>query len=132
MNMTILAIYAVSWIGMVILAILNGAAREKIYGPLMREFSAHQLSTFIGLILLGFYMWILTGIYRIQSSSQALAVGSMWFIMTVLFEFIFGHFIMRHPFSKLFHDYNLLKGRVWLLVPIWTAIAPYVFYRCRP
>jgi hypothetical protein len=129
--MTTLAIYAVSWIGMVILAILNGAAREKIYGPAMRELSAHQLSTFIGLILLGIYIWILTGIYRIESTSQAFVIGSMWFIMTILFEFIFGHFIMRHPWSELFHDYNLFKGRVWLLVPIWTAIAPYVFYRCR-
>ena len=122
--MTTLAIYAVSWIGMVIIAILNGAVREKIYGPVMRELSAHQLSTFVGLILLGIYIWILTGIYRIESSSQAFVIGGMWFIMTILFEFIFGHFIVRHPWSKLFHDYNLLKGRVWLLVPVWTAIAP--------
>ena len=129
--MTKLAIYAVSWIGMVIIAILNGTVREKIYGPVMRELSAHQLSTFIGLILLGIYIWILTGIYRIESSNQALVIGGMWFIMTILFEFVFGHFIVKHPWSKLFHDYNLLKGRVWLLVPIWTAIAPYVFYRYR-
>jgi hypothetical protein len=129
--MTILAKYAVSWIGMVILAILNGAVREKIYGPSMQELSAHQLSTFIGLILFGFYIWTLTGIYRIQSSSQAFVIGGMWLIMTILFEFIFGHFIMRHPYRKLFHDYNLLKGRIWLLVLIWMAVAPYVFYRVR-
>jgi hypothetical protein len=83
--MTKLAIYAVSWIGMVIIAILNGAAREKIYGPAMHELSAHQLSTFIGLILLGMYIWILTGVYRIESSKQAFVIGSMWFIMTILF-----------------------------------------------
>jgi hypothetical protein len=127
--MTTLALYAVGWIGLVILAILNGAVREKIYGPFMRELSAHQLSTFIGLILFALYIWTLTGIYRIGSSSQALAIGGMWFMMTILFEFIFGHFIMGHPWSKLFQDYNLLKGRVWLLVLIWTAVAPYVFYR---
>ena len=116
---------------MVILAIMNGAVREKIYGPHMRELSAHQLSTVIGLIIFGLYIWTLTGIYRIGSSSQAFMIGGMWLIMTILFEFIFGHYIMRHSWIKLFHDYNLLKGRVWLLVLIWTAVGPYVFYRIR-
>lgn len=116
---------------MVILAILNGVVREKIYGPFMRELSAHQLSTFIGLILFGLYIWTLTGIYRIESSSQAFVIGGMWLIMTIVFEFIFGHFLMGHPWSKLFHDYNIVKGRVWLLVLVWTAVAPYVFYRVR-
>ena len=129
--MTTFAIYAISWVGMVLLAIINGAVREKIYGPHMPELSAHQLSTFIGLIIFGLYIWTLTGIYRIGSSSQAFMIGGMWLIMTILFEFIFGHYIMRHSWSKLFHDYNLLKGRVWLLVLIWTAVAPYVFYRIR-
>ena len=129
--MKTLTIYAVSWIGMVVLAILNGAVREKIYGPFMQELSAHQLSTFIALVIFGLYIWALTGIYPIESSIQAVLIGGMWVIMTILFEFIFGHFVMRHPWSKLFHDYNLLKGRVWLLVLIWTAIAPYVFYQVR-
>jgi len=129
--MKTLTLYAVSWIGMVVLAILNGAVREKTYGPFMQELSAHHLSTFIGLIVFGLYIWALTGIYPIESSIQAVLIGGMWVIMTILFEFIFGHFVMRHPWSKLFHDYNLLKGRVWVLVLIWTAIAPYVFYQVR-
>lgn len=116
---------------MVILAIVNGAVREKLYGPFMGELSAHQLSTLSGIILFGLYIWILTGIWRIETSNQAFVIGIMWVIMTVLFEFIFDHFIMNHPWGKLFHDYNLLEGRVWLLVLIWTAIAPYVFYRIR-
>lgn len=129
--MKTLTIYAVSWIGMVILAILNGAVREKIYGPFMRELSAHQLSTGIGLVLFGWYIWRLTGIYRIDSATHAVLIGGMWLVMTILFEFIFGHFVMGHPWGKLFHDYNFLKGRMWLLVLIWTAVAPYLFFRVR-
>ena len=51
--------------------------------------------------------------------------------MTILFEFLFGHFIAGHPWSHLFHDYNLLAGRLWVLVLLWTAITPYLFYRMR-
>jgi hypothetical protein len=116
---------------MVALAILNAAMREKVYGPLLRELSAHQLSTFILLILFGIYVWFLTGICRIESSRQAFVIGAMWLIMTIAFEFIFGHYIMHHPWERLFHDYDLPEGRVWSLILIWTAIVPYVFYRLR-
>ena len=129
--MKIILIYAVSWLGMVVLAIVNGAIREKLYGPFMRELSAHQLSTLIGIILFGIYIWILTGIFHIESSKQALIIGCMWLIMTITFEFIFGHFVIGHTWEKLFHDYNLIKGRVWILVLIWTTIAPYMFYRIK-
>ena len=129
--MKTLLIYAASWIGMVILAILNGSIREKVYGQFMQELSAHQLSTLILIILFGAYIWILTGVFLIESSRQALLIGSMWLIMTIVFEFGFGHYIMGHPWSKLFHDYNLLEGRVWSLVLIWTAVAPYMLYRIR-
>jgi len=114
-----------------ILAILNGALREKVYDRFMPELSAHQLSTFIVLILFGVYVWVLTGLYRIESSKQAVVIGGMWLMMTVAFEFLFGHYVMRYPWNRLFRDYNLLKGRVWPLVLIWTAVAPYVFYRIR-
>lgn len=129
--MKVILIYAASWIGMVILAILNGAFREKIYKQSMSELSAHQLSTFIGLILFGVYIWFITGIFQIESSKQALVIGGMWIVMTIIFEFVFGHYVMGHPWHRLFHDYNLFKGRIWLLILIWTAVAPYMFYRIR-
>jgi hypothetical protein len=129
--MKIVLIYAASWLGIAILAILNGVTRQKLYGQHMHELSAHQLSTLIGLIIFSLYIWILTGVYRIESSHQALVIGGIWLIMTILFEFVFGHYVVGHPWGRLFHDYNLVKGRIWLLVLIWTAIAPYIFYRIR-
>lgn len=129
--MKVVLIYAASWPGTVVLAILNGTIREKLYGQFMRELSAHQLSTFIGIILFGAYIWILTGVWRIESPKQAFVIGVMWLIMTVVFEFIFGHFVMDHSWRKLLHDYNLIKGRVWVFVLIWTTVAPYIFYRVR-
>lgn len=129
--MKIVLTYAIAWLGLVVLAILNGALREKVYAPLMSELTAHQLSTLIGIALFAVYIWILTGIYRIESSSQAVLIGSMWLAMTVSFEFIFGHFVMGDPWQKLLRDYNLLEGHVWALVLIFTAIAPYLFYRIR-
>ena len=126
-----LSAYALSWIGMVAIAILNGAIREKAYGPFMGELPAHQLSTFIIILLFGAYIWVLTGTYPIESPTQALIIGVMWLVMTVIFEFVFGHFVMGHLWSGLLQNYNLFKGRVWSLVLIWASVAPYLFYRIR-
>ncbi len=131
MKMKIILIYAACWLGMMVLAILNGIIREKVYGPFMRELFAHQLSTLFILILFSVYLWILTSIWKIESAGQALLIGGMWLLMTILFEFIFGHFVMGHPWSKLLHDYNFFKGRLWIVVLLWTAISPYLFYRIR-
>jgi len=76
-------------------------------------------------------VWFLTGRWRIESAGQAIAIGVIWLVLTVAFEFLFGHFVVGHPWSRLLHDYDLLQGRVWVLVLVWTTIAPYVFYRLR-
>ncbi len=123
--------YTVGWIGLVIVAIVNGVVREKVYRQFMGELTAHQLSTIIGLAFFGVYIWILTRSWRIESTPQAFAIGAIWLVLTIVFEFIFGHYVIGHPWNRLFHDYNLLKGRLWLLVLIWTAIAPYTFYKLQ-
>jgi len=121
--------YTLSWLGLVVLAIVNGAIREKGYARFMRELAAHQVSTLTGILLFSAYIMLLTRVWAIESSGQAFAIGGTWVALTIAFEFLFGHYVMGHPWSKLFRDYNLFKGRLWVLVLIWTFIAPYVFYR---
>ncbi len=129
--MKTILIYMFAWVGMVILAIINGIIREKIYAQYMSELAAHQLSTLIAIILFGIYIYFLTGIFNIQSVKQALLIGGIWLTMTVIFEFVFGHFVAGHSWSRLFMDYNLFRGRVWILVLVWILVAPYVCYRIR-
>lgn len=120
--------YVLAWIPMVLIAIFNASIRELVYGKYLSELRAHQVSTVIGIFLFGLYIWIITNIWQIQSTTQALMIGLIWLGLTVAFEFLFGHYVMHHPWSKLLADYNLLAGRVWIFVLIWTAIAPLIFY----
>ena len=53
----------------------------------------------------------------------------MWFCLTEAFEFLAGHYIFKNSWEKIFNDYNIFKGRVWILIPIWVGIAPYLFYK---
>lgn len=124
--------YILAWLPMMLIGIANGVIREASYGKVLSELRAHQLSTLIGILLLSFYIGFLLHRWPLESIEQAILVGLLWLGMTIAFEFGFGHYIAGHDWSKLLSDYNLLKGRVWLLVLIWIAVAPTLFYRWLP
>ena len=126
--MKIIQVYSVGWLGLVLLAIINGTLREKGYARLMSELAAHQLSTATALLIFSAYLFMLTRIWPIETLAQGIAIGAIWLLLTVLFEFGFGHYVMGNSWERLFQDYNLRRGRIWLLLLIWTAGAPWAAY----
>ena len=121
-------VYIAAWFGLMILAIINGSIRHYLIEPKIIELRAHQISCFTGILLFWGFTLMVNKFYPIQSSTQAWTISVLWLIMTVIFEFGFGHYIMKNPWSKLLADYNLLKGRLWVLVLIYTTISPYLVY----
>jgi hypothetical protein len=124
--------YVLAWILLLVLAIANGALRQLTFGKHMSELRAHQLSTFIGAVIIGVCICLIIRTWPPSSSGQALAVGFIWLVLTMAFEFFMGLVLAHRPLSQVLHDYNLLAGRVWVLFLIWLTFAPWLFYRlCR-
>lgn len=116
---------------MVLIAIANAFLRETVFAKHLSELKAHQVSTATGVLLFGIYIWAIIRIWRPESPGHAFTIGLTWLGLTVAFEFLFGHYVMGHPWSKLFHDYNVFIGRLWVTVLIWVVLAPYIFYRLQ-
>ena len=123
--------YALAWIPMVFIAIANGVLRQYSYGRWMKKLSAHQVSSLTAVILFYLYTWILGKKLPLESLRQALAIGIIWLCLTVAFEFLFGHYVANHPWSRLIQDYNLLSGRLWALVLLAVTAAPFVVYKLK-
>ncbi|TYA55288.1 hypothetical protein [Formosa maritima] len=123
--------YVLAWIPMVFIAIANGLFRESFLTNKFTDLQAHQLSTGSALLLFGIYIWFLMLLVTPVNARQAFLIGLLWLGLTIAFEFVFGHYVAGHSWSKLFHDYNLLEGRIWLLVLIWISLAPYIFYKLQ-
>jgi hypothetical protein len=123
--------FIIAWVPMIFIAIANGIFREKVLANKLSELQAHQLSTLTLILLFGLYMWGLFSIWIPTSANHALRIGLLWLLFTVIFEFIFGHYVAGHSWSRLFQDYNILKGRLWIFVLIWVTIAPYIIYQLR-
>jgi hypothetical protein len=121
--------YLIAWVPMIFIAIGNAALRESLFAPRMAELHSHQLSTATAILFFAIYIGFMMRWLKPGSSRQTLAIGLFWLVLTVSFEFLFGRFVMGHPWSKLLSDYNLSAGRVWPLLLLWITIAPYLFYR---
>lgn len=124
-----IARYLLFWPALAVIAIFNGTLRQFAYGPHMAELAAHQLSTFTGMLFTGLAVWALNRVWPIGSAREAWVIGACWLLMTIAFEFGFGHYVAGHSWSQLFADYNLAEGRVWSLFLAWIAVLPYLTWR---
>lgn len=59
---------------------------------------------------------------------EAWAVGVGWVALTLAFEFLGGHFLFGKSWTELTVDYNLLAGRIWVLVLVVTLLAPVIAF----
>ena len=114
----------VIWFVLLLGAIANGALREVLIVPRAGEYWGHVASTLtLSALILGLAVvsapWI-----GLSSHADALRVGALWVAMTVAFEFLGGHYLFGTPWERLLADYNILQGRVWVLVLVATFAAP--------
>ena len=103
--------------------------RELIYKKSLGDLAAHQISTATGIIIFGIVFYFILKKWKIESVQHAIILGLIWLVLTILFEFGFGHYIMGNPWQKLLHDYNIAEGRVWSLFLVWITIGPFIFYK---
>jgi len=121
----------VVWLLLLVLAILNGAGREALLVPRLGPAVAHVISTLTLSVLIATTTWIAEPWIAPPTARAALATGATWLVMTLAFEFLAGHYLFGKPWPVLLADYHLLRGRIWVLVPIVTLFAPLWAWRLR-
>ena len=117
------------WFAIMLVAILNGAARDVLFVPRLGDLVARALScvTLAGLIL--FVTWVSLQWIHPASMRDAWTIGVMWLVMTLTFEFVAGHYVFGTQWSTLLADYNVFAGRLWILVLVATTVAPAFVFR---
>jgi len=114
----------IAWFALIVLAIANGTLREFLLTPRLGSKLGHVASTLVLCALIFLVAWLLMPWIGARQSAEAWRVGALWLGLTVGFEFLVGHYVFRNSWEKLLSDYNLPQGRIWILVPIATLIAP--------
>ena len=112
------------WVGILLAANANGALREFVLRPSLGPRVAPVVSTLLlcGLILL--LARLSVGWIAPAGPPAAWRVGILWLVLTLAFEFLAGRYLFGDTWERLLSDYDVTAGRLWILVPITTLIAP--------
>ena len=117
------------WFAIMLIAILNGAARDILLVPRLGDPLARAMSCFTLAALIVLVTWVSLPWIHPATPGDAWTIGVMWLAMTLTFEFVAGHYLFHTAWSTLLADYNIFAGRLWVLVLVVTTVAPAFAFR---
>jgi hypothetical protein len=116
------------WFLILLGATANGAVRQAWLVPWLGDAWGHVVSTVLLSLLIFAFGWMLSGWLDVVSAAESWLVGGVWLVLTVAFEVLAGHFLFGAPWSQLLADYDLARGRVWVLVLLTTLLTPRLLF----
>jgi hypothetical protein len=119
------------WFALLAVAFANGAVRELVFIPLLGDGPAYAVSVAILSLAIVIVTWSTIAWIRPRSVADGWRIGLLWLALTLAFELLAGHYLFRAPWSRLLADYNILRGRIWIVVLITTVAAPVIAARAR-
>ena len=122
--MSIAARASTVWVVMLIVASANGAFREAVLIPRLGDTQGRAISTLMLAALIALLTWFTIRWIHPASAREAWMIGAFWVILTLAFEFVGGRYLFGKSWSELTEDYNVLQGRIWILVLLTTGLAP--------
>jgi hypothetical protein len=115
------------WLLLLVAMFANGMLRVFVLQPRLGEHAARQWAVLLGIVIIfGLTLPFVRCLLR-PTSAELVRVGLLWLVLTLAFEFLFGHYVAGASFDTLLADYDLLRGRLWPLVLLSTAAAPWVW-----
>ena len=121
----------VVWVVMLLFASANGALRQAVLIPSSGAVAGRAVSTVMLAALIALLTWVTIPWIRPHSNGEAWMIGGVWVALTLAFEFLAGHYLFGTPWEALLEDYNVVRGRIWILVLIVTMVAPPLCARAR-
>jgi len=119
------------WLLIVVAAIINGALREKLLTPLI---GAH-LSLPISGITLSVLVFVITyftlPFFGNVKSRVYIFIGLFWIILTLAFEYLFGHYVMGKSWYEINQVFDVRNGNLFTVVLAVTAFSPWTAAKLR-
>ena len=120
------------WGLLALLAVLNGILRQFVLVPELGPVAGLRISGLLLAAVIPLVAWLTLPWYGPLPSRQYGWIGCVWLVMTLIFEFGFGHFIAHQSWTGMLGAYDLSKGNLWSLVLLATLVSPWLAARLRP
>jgi hypothetical protein len=113
------------WSLTALLIFLSGFLASAFILPQIGEYPAHIYKVVVATIVIA----IFSAIYALRSRGEywrqnALTCGAIWLLLSIFFEFVLRLLFLENPWKVLISDYQIWKGRLWILVLIVQFFGP--------
>jgi hypothetical protein len=119
------------WLLIIFVESIHGTLRQIFLAPLVGDFPARRIAFFVGLILIFLITYLFIRWVNAPSVKSLFAVGVVWMILTAMFEFGLGYFVLNYSWERMFEDYDLSRGGLMGFGLLFMAFAPYLAARWR-
>jgi hypothetical protein len=119
------------WLLIIFAEIIHGTLRQLFLAPMVGDFTARRIAFFVGLLLIFGITYFFIRWIRATSFKALLAVGVMWMILTAIFEFSLGIFVMNLSWERIFEDYDITRGGLMGFGLLFMVFAPYLAAKLR-
>lgn len=118
-----------AWLVILPFMIANGILRELVLEQIVSAPVAEAISAAIGIaIVLALTRRLLRPL--VGKATGDLARASLILVLlTVAFEFLFGHYVDRKSWSELLANYAIWNGRLWPIALSTIAFTPFLWGR---
>jgi hypothetical protein len=114
------------WLFLVIAGVLNGVLRTSLLSPQMGEQTSYVVSTLILMIAVLICSWVLANRFlRHSATRDLLIICLLWVSLSASLELFLGHYVLGTPWVTLVQEYNLLSGRIRIVVLLTELIGPW-------
>jgi len=112
------------WVIIAIFAIVNGVFRENILAPVLGKTLALPISG----LSLSIIIFVVTSLaFSLINGNDKLTyilIGLQWVFLTLMFELVFGHFVVGKSWAGIFAVFNIVKGDLFLVVLATSLVSP--------
>ena len=115
------------WIAMIILALINSLIGNSLVESWLGESKAQIYKIIIFIPIAVFISWLYTRKTKgFEWSNRAWIAGTIWFALTLAFEFFTKFFLLGNFWSKLLSDYNSWEVRLSVLALLSVLLSPLI------
>ncbi len=118
------------WVGILVLAVVNGLVREAVLIPRLGTALGMPLSGLLLSCLIVAVAYLTLPWLVARGSSQLWSIGLGWLALTLIFEFSFG-LLRGQTLATILEAYTFKDGNLWPMVLVVTAVAPWLAARFR-
>lgn len=119
-----------AWVLIIAAETVHGILRQWLLVPVVGDLRARQIGVLIGSAIIFAIAWALARWIDARSLRAQLAVGAVWVVLTLCFEYTLGR-LLGLPTERILADYDVARGGFMLFGLAFMLIAPALAARAQ-